>query len=89
MWIFLWILFATNTVTRSANILVFAPLPFKSHFTGFQPLFKELGNRGHNITVVSQFPLKNPSANYTDIPINCEKNFSTGYYFNILKKLLL
>lgn len=47
-------------------------MPFKSHFSGFQPLFKELANRGHNVTVLSTFPLKKPLANYTDIviPVN-------------------
>ncbi|XP_025193839.1 UDP-glucuronosyltransferase 2C1-like [Melanaphis sacchari] len=62
------------TATQSANILVFAPMPFKSHFRGFQPLFKELANRGHNLTVVSTFPLKTPLQNYTDIPISVDKS---------------
>ncbi|KAL5242714.1 hypothetical protein ACI65C_010124 [Semiaphis heraclei] len=43
------------------------PFPIKSHVRGFQPLFEELSNRGHNITVVSSFPLDRPVANYTDI----------------------
>jgi len=43
------------------------PLPIKSHVRGFQPLFQELANRGHNVTVVSSFPLDHPVANYTDI----------------------
>lgn len=59
---------ATNvTVSKAANILVFMPLPCKSHFRGFQPLFKELSHRGHNVTVASSFPLDHPIANYTDI----------------------
>ncbi|VVC33712.1 Hypothetical protein CINCED_3A004731 [Cinara cedri] len=60
--------------TTGKNILVFAPMPFKSHFRGFQSLFKELSGRGYNLTVVSAFPLKTPSENYTDIPITVEEN---------------
>lgn len=66
------------TATLSANILVFAPMPFKSHFTGFRPLFKELASRGHNLTVVSTFPLKTPLTNYTDIPISINENILKG-----------
>lgn len=54
-------------VILSANILVFMPMPIKSHFRGFQPLFEELSHRGHNVTVVSSFPLDRPVVNYTDI----------------------
>lgn len=68
-----------STTVKSANILVFAPLPFKSHFTGFLPMFKELANRGHNVTVLSAFPLKKPIANYTDIPIVVEESILKGY----------
>jgi len=65
--VFCLVLFITTIVTRAANILVFMPLPIKSHVRGFQPLFEELSTRGHNITVVSSFPLDRPVANYTDI----------------------
>lgn len=55
------------TVIRGANILLFMPLPFKSHIRGFQPLFKELSLRGHNVTVVSSFLSNVNIANYTEI----------------------
>ncbi|XP_060866657.1 UDP-glycosyltransferase UGT4-like isoform X2 [Metopolophium dirhodum] len=58
---------ACTIVTRAANILVFMPLPIKSHFRGFQPLFEELAHRGHNVTVASSFPLDRQIVNYTDI----------------------
>ncbi|CAI6351634.1 unnamed protein product [Macrosiphum euphorbiae] len=58
---------ACTIVTRAANILAFMPLPIKSHFRGFQPLFEELAHRGHNVTVASSFPLDRPIVNYTDI----------------------
>ncbi|VVC33708.1 Hypothetical protein CINCED_3A012882 [Cinara cedri] len=43
------------------------PMPDKSHFRGFQPLFVELSRRGHNVTVASSYPLESPVANYTDV----------------------
>lgn len=70
LFIFIYKLLTIINHTSCSNILVFAPMPFKSHFSGFQPLFKELAIRGHNVTVLSSFPLKKPLTNYTDIPIN-------------------
>lgn len=58
---------AAIAITRASNILVFMPLPFKSHIRGFQPLFEELTHRGHNVTVVSSYPQNRQIANYTDI----------------------
>lgn len=79
MWIFIYQLLGVMiTVSRCTNILVFAPMPFKSHFRGFQPLFKELAGRGYNLTVVSTFPLNKPLENYTDIPIAVDKSILKG-----------
>uniref|UniRef100_A0A2S2QH05 Ecdysteroid UDP-glucosyltransferase n=1 Tax=Sipha flava TaxID=143950 RepID=A0A2S2QH05_9HEMI len=44
--------------TDGANILAFFPLPIYSHFSGFNPLFLELADRGHRVTVVSPFQPK-------------------------------
>jgi len=52
---------------KSSNILVFVPSPWKSHITSFQPLFLELANRGHNITVISKFIVKDPPPTYTQL----------------------
>jgi len=50
--------------------LAFFPLPIYSHFSGFDPLFLELTNRGHNVTVVSPFyPKENLSFTYTHVPV--------------------
>lgn len=65
------------------NILVFAPMPFKSHFRGFQPLFIELAGKGYNLTVVSTFPLKTPIENYTDIPITVDDSILKGPFMPI------
>lgn len=51
-----------------SNILAFFPLPTYSHFSGFHPLFLELANRGHHVTVVSPFHTKeNVSLTYTHV----------------------
>lgn len=61
------LIFRAPAAGAAANILVFVPMPIKSHFRGFQPLFEELSRRGHNVTVASSYPLDSPVANYTDV----------------------
>ncbi|XP_026819764.1 UDP-glucuronosyltransferase 1-7-like [Rhopalosiphum maidis] len=58
--------FYVNAI-KSSNILVFVPSPWKSHIVSFQPLFLELANRGHNVTVVSKFIVKDPPPTYTQL----------------------
>lgn len=36
----------------------------------FEPLFKTLAKRGHNLTVISYFPQKNPIPNYRDVSLH-------------------
>ncbi|CAG2059351.1 unnamed protein product [Timema podura] len=36
----------------------------------FEPLMKELATRGHQVTVVSAFPLDKTKDNYTDIKLD-------------------
>ncbi|XP_068632421.1 UDP-glycosyltransferase UGT5-like isoform X2 [Battus philenor] len=54
---------------NSARILGLFPHPGKSHQMVFEPLLRELAKRGHHITTVSFFPLKNPPENYTDVSL--------------------
>ncbi|XP_025408855.1 UDP-glucuronosyltransferase 2B30-like isoform X2 [Sipha flava] len=42
---------------KSSNILAFLPTETRSHFNGFKPLLETLVARGHNLTLVSPFPL--------------------------------
>ncbi|KAI8432277.1 hypothetical protein MSG28_004706 [Choristoneura fumiferana] len=58
----------TSTV-RSLNILGIFPYHGTSHFLVFRVYLRELANRGHNVTVISHFPEKNPPANYQDISL--------------------
>ncbi|XP_045514368.1 UDP-glucosyltransferase 2-like isoform X2 [Pieris brassicae] len=52
---------------QSAKILGLFPHTGKSHHMVFEPLLKQLAERGHQMTVASFFPLKNPPSNYTDV----------------------
>lgn len=49
------------------NILVVFPHSGMSHFKAFEPLFKALAEKGHNVTVISYFPQKKPIPNYRDV----------------------
>lgn len=52
------ILMGVLGVVSCANILIIFPHHGKSHFMNVKPYFQELARSGHNITVISFFPLK-------------------------------
>ncbi|XP_067012645.2 UDP-glycosyltransferase UGT5 [Anabrus simplex] len=52
-----------------ARILGVFPHIGKSHFDVFEPLMKTLAERGHEVSVLSHFPLSNPPANYTNLSV--------------------
>ncbi|KAK9891158.1 hypothetical protein WA026_013475 [Henosepilachna vigintioctopunctata] len=54
-------------VSKAANILGIWFYSGKSHHILGEVLLKELARRGHNVTMVSTFPLKEPFPNYTDV----------------------
>lgn len=60
------VLFFCSSI-ESANILAVFTAPSPSHHMLGSKLMKELVKRGHNVTMLSPFPLKEPIANYTDI----------------------
>lgn len=72
--IMLVVLFIVST-TNCYNILVLFPHPGKSHFLSFVTLFKALAQKGHNVTVVSHFPLTNPIKNYRDVELGGFEQF--------------
>ncbi|KAF7270323.1 hypothetical protein GWI33_016722 [Rhynchophorus ferrugineus] len=49
------------------NILVIFAHPGKSHYDVFKPLFQELGNRGHNITIISHVSTEGDIKNGRDV----------------------
>ncbi|XP_071554845.1 UDP-glucosyltransferase 2 [Temnothorax nylanderi] len=54
-------------VCHGYRLLGLFPFQGKSHFVMFEQLMKGLARKGHQIDVVSKFPLKKPYPNYTDI----------------------
>lgn len=52
------------------NILGIFPHHARSHLTVFLPLMKGLAKKGHIVTVISYFPLKQSYGNYTDIDLS-------------------
>jgi len=51
----------------ASRILGVFPYPSPSHMTVFSALTKELARRGHELVVVSPYPLAKQMANYTDV----------------------
>ncbi|XP_972644.2 UDP-glycosyltransferase UGT5-like [Tribolium castaneum] len=58
--------------TKSARILGIYPLPGRSHYRLGSALFRELAERGHDVTVISPFGEKDPPKNgtYRDIVLD-------------------
>lgn len=62
------LLFLINlSLSYSYNILGVFPHPGKSHVDVFKPLMKALAAKGHQVTVISYFPLIKPIPKYKDI----------------------
>lgn len=52
---------------RTYRIFAIFPIQGRSHFNVLEPLLKALAEKGHQVDVVSSFPLKKPFDNYNDI----------------------
>ncbi|XP_011056896.1 PREDICTED: UDP-glucuronosyltransferase 1-9-like [Acromyrmex echinatior] len=63
------VILAFDQIATSYRILGLFPLNGKSHWNMQEVLMKELARRGHQVDVVSHFPLKKPVPNYKDISI--------------------
>jgi len=53
--------------SHAANILAVLPHQGLSHYMAYLPILRELANRGHNVTVISNFPAVH--SNITDVSI--------------------
>jgi len=58
-----------DQVANSYRILGIFPLQGKSHWIMQEILMKELARRGHQVDVVTHFPLEKPIPNYKDISL--------------------
>ncbi|CAG9821215.1 unnamed protein product [Phaedon cochleariae] len=70
-WHFVSFLLWTAVSTESSRILFVFQFPSFSHQIAYQPLWRELSLRGHQVTVVTPYPLKDASlVNLTEIHIS-------------------
>ena len=58
-----------SEISEGARILGIFPLHGKSHFIICEQLMKILAQKGHQVDVISHFPLKKPFPNYTDFSL--------------------
>ncbi|XP_030384151.1 UDP-glucuronosyltransferase 2B1 [Scaptodrosophila lebanonensis] len=54
---------------RPLKVLGLFPHPGVSHFHFFRPIMRGLAEAGHDVSVVSHFPEKNPPIRYKDFPL--------------------
>lgn len=65
------LVFLSVNYVRGAKILCVFNLPSVSHQVVFQPIWKELSLRGHEVTVITPNPLKDPAlTNLTEIDLS-------------------
>lgn len=60
---------AVISASDCLRILGVFPINIRSHFRVFQSLMKELADRGHEVTVVSHYPLEKPLPRYKDVSL--------------------
>lgn len=72
------VLFAITLLSTCSAYRILGVFPFngKSHNILFEALMKGLAKHGHQVDVISHFPLKKPVENYTDI-INLDGSMET------------
>lgn len=72
--LFLVVLLSANYAVASRILFLF-PTPSKSHTIVLKGLSTTLAERGHDVTVVSPFPLEAPMKNYRDIKVEVPEDF--------------
>ncbi|XP_021912895.1 UDP-glucuronosyltransferase 2C1-like [Zootermopsis nevadensis] len=77
-WLVTLVLLLLVTQSHGARILGLYPLPSRSHLIVQNALMFELASRGHQVTVVSPFPVKEPIPNYTHITVESDMNDLMG-----------
>lgn len=62
---------AFAAVSQCANILAIVPAPFYSHQIAVQEIWKELSRRGHQVTLITTVPVRDPGlVNLTEIDMS-------------------
>ncbi|XP_076291113.1 UDP-glucosyltransferase 2 [Lasioglossum baleicum] len=82
----LWTILST---CHGYRILGLFPFNGKSHFIMFEQLMKGLAKKGHQVDVISTFPLKKPYPNYKDmIVLPAPRQFMNNLTFADMKSML-
>ncbi|GAB0095399.1 hypothetical protein DMENIID0001_107800 [Sergentomyia squamirostris] len=68
--VFSTILMVLGLQCNCARILLAFPSPSESHLIFASTLMKGLAAQGHNVTVLSHYPLKHPLENYRDVKLS-------------------
>lgn len=63
------LLMASVSLCQCLKILVIFPHFGKSHYLVYEPLFKNLSSKGHNLTVIGFFPQQNKIPNFRDVVV--------------------
>ncbi|CAG5073375.1 Similar to UTG2: UDP-glucosyltransferase 2 (Dactylopius coccus) [Cotesia congregata] len=72
---------------NGSRILGIFPMYGKSHMMFFESLFKGLARQGHQVDIVSNFPLHKPYPNYTDLEIPpLSPNLVNGMTLDFMEK---
>lgn len=69
-WILIILTVLISEQSQGARILSLLTFPGKSHYINVQPIMQELAERGHEVTVITANPEKNPPPNYNQIVID-------------------
>lgn len=80
----IFITFCEITLIDASRILVLFPTPSKSHVIALQGLSTTLAEKGHDVTVISPFPLGRKVKNYRDIKSPLSKE-ATSFADDLLK----
>ncbi|XP_043467685.1 UDP-glycosyltransferase UGT5-like [Leptopilina heterotoma] len=67
--IFAIVIATQSEINEGARILGIFPLPGKSHAILGEQIMKVLAKKGHNVDVISHFPMKNKFPNYNDLSL--------------------
>jgi len=62
-------IFACDRIADGYRILGVFPINSKSHWIMMEEVMKGLASRGHQVDVITHFPLKKPIPNYTEISL--------------------
>lgn len=77
------------SVCQGHRFLGLFPFFAKSHFIMFEHLMKGLAKKGHQVDIVSPFPLKKPPPYYTDIvKLEAKMQLVNNMSFTLMRNLI-